>query len=134
LDVWEPGEHNGTFRSNNLALVTACKALDYWQDDNFQNQIIKKSALVTDCLQQLAADYPQHNSKSKGLGLFRGIEWSDDSIASRISTAAFGHGLIIETTGKRSQVLKIMPSLTISEEEIAEGMKIIGQCMKEIIK
>ena len=31
LDVWAPGEHNGTFRGNNLAFVTATAALDYWQ-------------------------------------------------------------------------------------------------------
>ena len=33
-DLWEPGEHNGTFRGNNLAFVTAKKAIEeYWLNE-----------------------------------------------------------------------------------------------------
>ncbi|HAP93692.1 MAG TPA: diaminobutyrate--2-oxoglutarate transaminase, partial [Desulfotomaculum sp.] len=35
FDIWAPGEHNGTFRGNNLAFVTATEALTYWEDDTF---------------------------------------------------------------------------------------------------
>ena len=30
LDIWSPGEHNGTFRGNNAAFVTATEALNWW--------------------------------------------------------------------------------------------------------
>ena len=38
LDLWEPGEHNGTFRGNNTAFVNGTAALRaYWADPTFQN-------------------------------------------------------------------------------------------------
>ena len=40
LDQWKPGEHNGTFRGNNFAFVTATAAIDYyWSDDSFSAEI-----------------------------------------------------------------------------------------------
>src|SRR5690606_6460529 len=44
LDVWAPGEHNGTFRGFNPAFVTATKALDFWSDDTFASAVRAKSA------------------------------------------------------------------------------------------
>merc|ERR1712108_49757 len=49
LDVWEPGEHNGTFRGNNHAFITAAAALrHFWKDDSFANEVIEKAAIVSD--------------------------------------------------------------------------------------
>ena len=42
-DKWEPGEHNGTFRGNNLAFLAATEALSYWQDIEFINALKWKS-------------------------------------------------------------------------------------------
>jgi len=39
LDIWQPGEHTGTFRGNSLAFVSAAKALEYWKNDGFSNSI-----------------------------------------------------------------------------------------------
>src|SRR5690625_1347487 len=48
LDIWGPGEHNGTFRGNNLAFIAATEALSYWENDQFSNEIDKKAALIED--------------------------------------------------------------------------------------
>lgn len=40
-DIWSPGEHNGTFRGNNLAFIAASEALEYWDDQNFLNNLKK---------------------------------------------------------------------------------------------
>jgi len=43
LDIWRPGEHNGTFRGNSMAFVTAKAAIDhYWSDDKFSKEIKRK--------------------------------------------------------------------------------------------
>ena len=39
LDQWQPGEHTGTFRGNNLAFVGATKALEYWENDDLANAV-----------------------------------------------------------------------------------------------
>src|SRR5690606_30309222 len=47
LDVWEPGEHNGTFRGNNAAFVTAMAALDeFWTDDALHREVERKGARI----------------------------------------------------------------------------------------
>ena len=47
LDQWKPGEHNGTFRGNNFAFVTAKAAIDeYWSDDSFSKEIMRKGEAV----------------------------------------------------------------------------------------
>jgi diaminobutyrate-2-oxoglutarate transaminase len=38
LDVWSPGEHNGTFRGHNPAFVTATAALEHWRSDAFTDE------------------------------------------------------------------------------------------------
>ena len=50
FDVWEPGEHSGTFRGNNPAFVTATKALDYWTNDEFACRTMAKSEIMTAAL------------------------------------------------------------------------------------
>src|SRR5690606_24453345 len=42
-DRWKPGEHNGTFRGNNHAFVTAAKAIElFWSDDAFERDVARK--------------------------------------------------------------------------------------------
>src|SRR5699024_1482709 len=46
LDIWGPGEHNGTFRGNNLAFIAATEALSYWENDQFTKEIDQKAELI----------------------------------------------------------------------------------------
>ncbi len=46
IDTWKPGEHSGTFRSNNLALCTATEAFGFWEDNLFKKNIDDRSVLV----------------------------------------------------------------------------------------
>lgn len=43
LDVWEPGEHTGTFRGNQLAFVAGAAALELWDDPDFVEQLERSS-------------------------------------------------------------------------------------------
>ena len=58
LDVWEPGEHNGTFRGNNLAFITATEALSYWKTDTFVKEIHRKITLLTEFTHEVVKKYP----------------------------------------------------------------------------
>lgn len=53
LDQWEPGEHNGTFRGNNHAFVTAAEAIDtYWHNDEFETHIKERAEQLNKSLQK----------------------------------------------------------------------------------
>jgi diaminobutyrate-2-oxoglutarate transaminase len=135
IDVWKPGEHSGTFRGNNLAFVTATAALDcYWHDLGFANDVVRKSENVRQRLQSIVttANGLGRNSSPisvRSCGMMLGINCQERELASAISRAAFGRGLIIETCGNRDQVVKLLPPLTINDDELKEGIDILERAV-----
>ena len=134
LDVWEPGEHNGTFRGNNLAFVTGKAVIDhYWSDAGFTRALKAKAGVLHEALQGLSAGFAaKAPNRLKGRGFFRGIEFEDVSLAQKVAARAYAHGLIIETSGIDNQVLKFLPALTITAAQIAQGVQILEQAFAEV--
>ena len=104
-DRWRPGEHNGTFRGNNLAFVAGAAALDYWADARFEAALRERAALLHARLHALASHYAPRCGGVRGLGLMQGLLFTEPSLAGRVSKAAFRRGLIAETCGPRDEVL-----------------------------
>ncbi|ATG73841.1 diaminobutyrate--2-oxoglutarate transaminase [Zobellella denitrificans] len=123
LDQWEPGEHNGTFRGNNHAFITACKALEtFWRDDQFAAGVRAKGELLSRRLQAMVDKHPQLFDKVKGRGMMQGIACVSGDIADVITSKAFERGLIIETAGPDDEVVKCLCPLVISEAELNQGL------------
>jgi len=61
LDIWNPGEHNGTFRGNNLAFVSATKALDYWRDSFLEVEVTNKGMRIEVRLRAISDMHPHAN-------------------------------------------------------------------------
>jgi diaminobutyrate-2-oxoglutarate transaminase len=128
-DVWEPGEHNGTFRGNNLAFVSATAALEtFWSDDTLQKDVDRRAGIVEDGLLAIAARYADAGAETRGRGLAQGIAFEDHDVAGAVCAEAFQRGLIMETSGPESEVIKVMPPLTISDEDLRTGMGLLAEC------
>lgn len=73
----------------------------------------------------------------KGRGMMQGVEMPSGEMASRVVELAFAEGLIIETSGPRGEVVKILAPLIIEEDELDEGLQIlfdaIGAARKEAL-
>jgi diaminobutyrate-2-oxoglutarate transaminase len=124
LDVWEPGEHNGTFRGHNPAFVTGTAALNtYWRDDAFLQQVGVRIAQLHEGLERLAATV--EGASVRGRGMLAGVFFPDTETAGKIAAAAYERGLLVETSGPESEVVKLMPALTISSEELERGLEIL---------
>lgn len=134
LDVWEPGEHNGTFRGNNLAFVTGKAVIDhYWSNTGFAQLLRDKSDQLRQELLGLSLSFAaKAPNRVKGRGFFRGIEFEDSTLAQKISAQAYACGLIIETSGIDNQVLKFLPALTITPAQITQGLHILKQAFAEV--
>jgi diaminobutyrate-2-oxoglutarate transaminase len=133
LDQWKPGEHNGTFRGNNFAFVTAKAAIDhYWSDDNFSKEIKKKGEYVSKRLERIVDKYGEGNFTCRGRGMFLGMNCINGDIAGKITHQAFQKGLIIETSGADDQVVKFLCPLIISNENLKKGIDIVEQAVKEV--
>jgi len=134
IDIWQPGEHTGTFRGNNLAFVTATEALAYWQDDSFSKAIAEKSRHAVTLLRQVAERDLEIGAHVRGRGLIQALVFAEARLAAKVSKAAFERGVIIETCGARDEVLKLLPSLTISREELEEGISIIAESVCAVLE
>lgn len=135
VDVWKPGAHTGTFRGNNLAFVSARVALEtYWADSALTDGVAAKGELLRAELERIAAEHPEQGFVVRGRGLMQGIACdADRTLAGRISKAAFRRGLIIETSGAFDEVLKFLPALTITEDELARGLAIVRESLAEAL-
>ncbi|MDR6905093.1 diaminobutyrate-2-oxoglutarate transaminase [Agromyces sp. 3263] len=131
VDVWKPGQHTGTFRGNNLAFVSARVALEtYWADAAFTDAVAAKSRMLRTELEAIAADHPAQAFVVRGRGLMYGLACDGDrTLAGRISKEAFTRGLVIETSGAHDEVLKFLPSLTITEDELGRGLAIVRESL-----
>lgn len=135
LDQWSPGEHNGTFRGNNHAFVTATAALEnYWKDNAFAEEIQHKSQIVTKKFKAISDKHGTLELRLKGRGMMQGLECRNGEIAGKITKAAFERGLIIETAGNHSQVVKCFCPLTISEKDLNQGLDILAESIAEVFK
>lgn len=135
LDVWEPGEHNGTFRGNNHAFVTATAALDeYWRDGSFSASVLQKGEVIRDRLITIAETHPELGLRTRGCGMILGLESEDPSVAGRICSTAFEAGVIMETAGPNSEVAKVMPPLVIDEYALKEGLDLLESSVRKVSK
>lgn len=126
LDVWEPGEHNGTFRGFAPAFVTAAETIrTYWSDDTLEQSTIIKGAFVEATLNSIVAKRPEGELAAKGRGLIRGLEFADPEKAAKTCRNAFEAGLLVETSGPRDEVIKLLPPLTISDDELTSGLSML---------
>lgn len=123
LDLWSPGEHNGTFRGNNHAFVTAASALrHFWADAGFQADIARRSGILESRLNSIAR---AHGLSTRGRGMMRGIDVGSGEAATAITRACFARGLIIETSGPHDEIVKVLAPLTIDDELLVAGLDIL---------
>ncbi|MEU1788737.1 diaminobutyrate--2-oxoglutarate transaminase [Streptomyces sparsogenes] len=132
LDVWEPGEHNGTFRGNNPAFVTAAAALNtYWADGQMEKQTLARGEQIEQALRAICEEHVRLGAEYRGRGLVWGLEFTDRSRASAVCARAFELGLLVETSGPESEVVKLLPPLTVSPEELDEGLRTLARAVRE---
>ena len=133
LDQWKPGEHNGTFRGNNLAFVTAKAALEhYWSDQQFSEDIKRKGRYISQRLENIVSQYGEGNFTTKGRGMFQGINCVNGENAGKITSNAFKKGLIIETSGADDHVVKFLCPLIISDDNLEKGIDIVESAIREV--
>ncbi|WOH85442.1 diaminobutyrate--2-oxoglutarate transaminase [Bradyrhizobium sp. BEA-2-5] len=134
FDAWQPGEHTGTFRGNNLALVSATAAIDlYWRDETFSQEVRRTGEAMRGRLEAIAAK--RGNSFAvRGRGMAVGFDCQMPEIAAATARNAFEKGLIVERCGPVDQVVKFLPALTIDCETLNQGLEIFEQALDQALK
>ncbi|WP_292724742.1 aminotransferase class III-fold pyridoxal phosphate-dependent enzyme [Mesorhizobium sp.] len=113
VDLWRLGEHNGTFRGNNHAFVTATAALrEYWCDEHFEHETARKGRIANKILSEFAID---------------------SKLAAQVKAVAYQQKLIVELCGPSDEVIKIMPPLTVSDEELIAGINVLVSTIRTLL-
>lgn len=131
FDAWEPGHHTGTFRGNQLAMATGLTTLQYLQDNQVAAKVAEQGEWLKAQLAALQKRYPVIGHV-RGLGLMIGIEIvkpdeaqdhmgchpADGELSARLQKECFKAGLILERGGRNGCVLRLLPSLLITNDEL----------------
>ena len=136
LDIWKPGEHNGTFRGNQLAMVAAKAGIDYMLGHQVEQQCREKGALAAKYIEENIL--PLHEKLTyRGIGLAIGIDFAglgSGDTCQAVMRACFANGVIAERVGRNNEVLKIMPALTIEESVLLEGLEKVKTAIETVLK
>ena len=128
LDVWSPGEHNGTFRGNNHAFVTAEAAIrHFWSTEDFQADVVRRGKILEARLGRIAEE---HGLTTRGRGMMRGIDVGSGETASAVTRSCFAQGLIIETSGAHDEIVKVLAPLVIDDQLLGTGLDILERAIR----
>jgi diaminobutyrate-2-oxoglutarate transaminase len=134
LDVWKSGEHNGTFRGFNLAMVTGKAALErYWCDDELELRTLAGGRRIAAALSGIAARGPAGAMEARGRGLVHGLAFADERLAERVAAGAFARGLLVERAGPQDEVVKLLPPLTVTDDELELGLAALTASVDEAL-
>ncbi|BBX37819.1 diaminobutyrate--2-oxoglutarate aminotransferase [Mycolicibacterium mageritense DSM 44476 = CIP 104973] len=126
LDVWAPGEHNGTFRGHNPAFITATAALEnYWKTPHFSQETARKGDLVRARLDDIEQRHT--GVTARGRGMAQGLKFDDADLAGKVCRAAFDRGVLMETSGPSDEVVKLLPPLTTPVPDLEKGLDILDE-------
>nr|WP_079074509.1 diaminobutyrate--2-oxoglutarate transaminase family protein [Streptomyces atriruber] len=141
LDVWPPGAHAGTFRGNQLAMAAGAATLAYVRENGLAERAATLGAHMLAQLRSLAADHPCIG-EVRGRGLMIGVELVDPTsepggssspelpvtarprppapeLAAAVQRECLHRGLIVELGGRHSSVVRLLPPLTLTDEQAA---------------
>ncbi|MDO4545025.1 MAG: diaminobutyrate--2-oxoglutarate transaminase [Bacillota bacterium] len=135
IDDWSPGEHTGTFRGNQLSLIGATGLLEYYRDNRMDVEVRRKGDLIGSFMDENIKTIDER-IQVRGIGMFWGIDFSgiDSALAEKVQEEAVKRHLIADICGRNECVFKILAPITIEDEILLEGLDIISESIKAVLK
>lgn len=134
LDIWEPGQHTGTFRGNQLSLVAGKAGLEYFVDNKLDLEVQRKGKIVEKFLREEILPLDSRLS-FRGIGLIWGLDFSkfEGDMTKALVSACFKHRVIAERVGRDNNTVKLMPPLIIDDTLLIEGLNRVKAALIEIL-
>jgi 4-aminobutyrate aminotransferase len=130
MDAAPPGGLGGTFGGNPLSCAAAAVVLDTVSDPEFLAAARELGVTLRGRLEALAAAHPEIG-EVRGLGPMLAFEFAERTPdrAQAVVAAAFERGLILLSCGLYGNVIRLLPALTITPEELDEGLTILEESL-----
>lgn len=137
LDIWEPGEHNGTFRGYQLSMVAAKAGLEVMLNEHVEERVQKLGEVLSSYMDDIRTLAPE-KIKTRGIGFVWGVDFwrfdRDGKMSKKVQDIAFRNGLIVERVGRGNTVIKVMPELLIEEATLRRGLDILKESVAEAVQ
>ncbi|MCH5353406.1 MAG: aspartate aminotransferase family protein [Acutalibacter sp.] len=136
LDIWDPGEHNGTFRGYQLSMVAAKAGLEVMLSEHVEEKVRERERIIARYMDEIKAIAPE-KIRVRGIGYVWGVDLYHCDPEGKTSKAVldecFRHRLIVERVGRGNSVIKVMPELLIDEETLCRGLEILKEAVKTVV-
>ncbi|WP_130537484.1 diaminobutyrate--2-oxoglutarate transaminase [Thiomicrorhabdus indica] len=131
---WQPGEHTGTFRGQNLSFVAGREALRYFEDDELMSEVRRKGEIMHHFLQDIAKQYRDKGFEVRGKGMMQALDVKDGVLSKAIAKTCFENGMLFGPCGIGGEVMKLIPPLTIPDEDLHAGLEIFKAAIDEHLR
>jgi 4-aminobutyrate aminotransferase len=130
MDAPHPGGLGGTFGGNPVSCAAACAVLDAFKEPGFRERADEVGRLVRSRLDEIAAEHPEIG-EVRGLGPMLAVEFTEKSgeASKAVTTNAREQGLLLLSCGLYGNVIRLLPPLTATDEELERGLSILARSL-----
>ncbi|MDD6263330.1 MAG: aspartate aminotransferase family protein [Clostridiales bacterium] len=134
LDKWLPGEHNGTFRGYQPSIVAAKAGLEVMLGEHVEERVRRAGGLFSEFMEKELKPLDER-IVTRGIGCIWGVDFAgfEKDASLRVMRECFKNGLIVERVGRANSVVKLMPQLLISDDELLGGLEILKKSVAACI-
>ena len=125
-----PGSHGTTFGGNPLAMAAGNAVMDVLEQDGFYDELGIRIAQLDKALEALFADHPDKIIELRGAGFLRGIRFANDYPAGDVNAALRARKMLCVPAA--NNVLRLLPALTISEQEMGQAISILQDALSHL--
>lgn len=136
LDIWSPGEHNGTFRGYQLSMVAAKAGLEVMLNEHVEDKVRGQEKIIAQYMDEITALDPAR-VRTRGIGFIWGVDLyhcdPEGKASKQVLDLCFQNGLIVERVGRGNAVVKVMPDLLIGEATLRRGLDILKNAVAQVL-
>lgn len=136
LDIWSPGEHNGTFRGYQLSMVAAKAGLEVMLQEHVEDKVRGQEKIIAQYMDEITALDPAR-VRTRGIGFIWGVDLyhcdPEGKASKQVLDLCFQNGLIVERVGRGNAVVKVMPDLLIDEATLRRGLDILKNAVAQVL-
>lgn len=136
MDKWTPGTHGGTYGGGSaLAGAAACATIDVIQEEGLLENSVERGKQLKEGLKSIQRKFPVIGDV-RGLGLMVAVEFTNadgtpnSELPTQVIRACVDQGLLLLNCGSYKNVIRWIPPLVVTEEQIDQGLMIFESALK----
>ena len=108
------------------------EALRYFEDEALMSEVKRKGQRMAECVESLASANADKGYAARGAGMIQALDVADGARGKEIAKRCFEAGLLVGPCGTGGKVIKLIPPLTIPDEDLDAGLKTLETIVREV--